>query len=198
MSNNWFDNPLIPDDLRTRIADRYATFAGTRMEAAGGGGDGGEGGSGDGSGSGGEGGDQGGKDQTFKQADVDRIVADRLKREREATKTKYADYEDLKKKAEGAKTAEERMAELEREIEATKREALKRRVQAAHGIADEDADLFLTGTDEETLTAQAKRLAERESERKKQGNRVPGEGRTPATKANDEREAVRSLFGTGG
>lgn len=135
------------------------------------------------------------KPESFNQADVDRIVADRLKREREATKTKYADYDDLKKKAEGAKTAEERMAELEKEITATKHEALKRRVQAAHQITDEDADLFLTGADEESLTAQAKRLADRESERKKKNNLSPREGNDPKSGdgANPKREWLRSL-----
>lgn len=142
--------------------------------------------------------DEGGKPETFTQADVDRIVAERLKREREATKTKYADYEDLKAKAAGAQTAEERLAELEKEIQATKHEALKRRVQAAHKISDEDADLFLTGTDEESLTAQAKRLADRESERKKQNNVSPREGNHQRKSAgNDDgmREFARELFG---
>lgn len=137
----------------------------------------------------------GDKPESFTQADVDRIVADRLKREREATKAKFADYDDLRAKAEGAKTAEERMAELEKEIAATKHEALRRRAQAAHGISDEDADLFLTGTDEESLTAQAKRLADRESERKKQNNVSPREGINPKPERNgDEREFVRTLF----
>ena len=160
------------------------------MTASEGGGEGGEGAN-DPGGAGG----QEGSDQTFTQADVDRIVADRLKREREAVRAKYADYDDLKKKAEGAKTAEERMAELEKEIAATKHEALKRRVQAAHGISDEDADLFLTGADEESLTAQAKRLADRESERKKQNNVSPREGTTPkSTGSDDMREFARDLF----
>lgn len=140
---------------------------------------------------------EGDKDQTFTQADVDRIVADRLKREREATKTKYADYDDLKAKAGEKATADERLAELEKEIESTKREALRRRVQAAHKIADEDADLFLTGTDEETLTAQAKRLADRETERKSKGNHVPREGETPKSKSDDPlREFASGLFGS--
>jgi hypothetical protein len=138
-----------------------------------------------------------GKEQTFTQADVDRIVADRLKRERETTKTKYADYDALKEKAGEAATAEQRIATLEREVETSKREALKRRVQAAHGIADEDADLFLTGTDEETLTAQAKRLAERTSEQKKNGNHVPREGNNPSSDGGgDDRAFVRQLFGS--
>ena len=126
---------------------------------------------------------------TFTQADVDRIVKERVKR----VEAKFADYDDLKTKAEGAKTAEERMAELEKEIAATKHEALKRRVQAAHGISDEDADLFLTGTDEESLTAQAKRLSDRESERKKQNNVSPREGNNPTPSQDQKRDFVRSL-----
>lgn len=163
------------------------------------GGEGGEGGAGNGSG--GDSG-QGGEAKTFTQADldaaVDKIAAKIRSEERQKVTAKFADYDDLKKKAEGAQTAEERIASLEQEIQATQREALKRRVQAAHSISDEDADLFLTGTDEDTLTAQARRLAERELERKKQGNRVPGEGRNQGAKSGDEREAVRSLFGSGG
>lgn len=190
MSHNLFTGPLFPPDLQAKIADRYATFAGVRMDATGG-----AGGAGGGDG-GASGGDGGNKPEAFTQADVDRIVADRLKREREATKTKYADYDDLKAKAEGAKSAEDKIAELQKEMEATKREALKRRVQAAHGISDEDADLFLTGSDEESLTAQAKRLAERESERKKRGNRVPNEGKTTSQSGDDQmRDFARDLFG---
>lgn len=133
--------------------------------------------------------------ETFTQADLDRIVADRLKREREATKAKFADYDDLKAKAEGAKTAEDRITELEKSIESANREAMRRRVQAAHGISDEDADLFLTGADEESLTAQAKRLADRESERKKTNNVSPREGNTPSTTEDEALHTVRGLFG---
>lgn len=38
-------------------------------------------------------------------------------------------------------------------------EALRWRVAAKHGISDEDAETFLTGTDEDTITRQAERLA---------------------------------------
>lgn len=133
--------------------------------------------------------------ETFTQADVDRIVADRLKREREATRTKYADYDELKAKAEGVKTAEDRITELEQTLAASNREAMRRRVQAAHGISDEDADLFLTGTDEESLTAQAKRLADRESERKQKNNVSPREGNNPKAGNEDPmRDFARNLF----
>ena len=137
-------------------------------------------------------------EQTFTQADVDRIVADRLKREREAVKAKYADYDDLKSKAAGAQTAEQRIASLEQEIKTTQREALRRRVQAAHGISDDDADLFLTAADEESLIKQAQRLAERDADRKKVGNRAPLQGRiTSSTSAgaDEVREFTRQLFG---
>ena len=144
----------------------------------------------------GEGEDQQG--QTFTQADVDRIVADRLKREREKITAKYADYDQLREKAEGAKTAEDRIAELEQKYQAAEVARLRSDIAARHGIAAEDRDLFLTGTDEDTLTKQAQRLAERESDRKKQGNFVPREGNIPPRPAaSDERNFVRDLFASG-
>lgn len=131
--------------------------------------------------------------QTFTQADVDRIVKERVTRER----TKFADYEDLKTKAGEKATADDRIAALEQQVKASQQEALKRRVQAAHSISNEDADLFLTGTDEDTLTAQAKRLADRESERKKQGNHVPREGQPPPPAEDNMRGFTRQLFADG-
>lgn len=65
--------------------------------AAGGGGEGGSGSGGDGGGEPNKGGaGAGAEDKTFKQEDVDRIVKDRLKRERQQ---KYGDYDELKTKA---------------------------------------------------------------------------------------------------
>ena len=130
-------------------------------------------------------------DQTFTQADVDRIVKERVQRE----KAKYADYNELKEKAEGAKTVEDRIAEVEQRAIAAETKALRAEIANAHGISAEDRDLFLTGADEESLTAQAKRLADRETERKSKGNHVPREGETPKSKAtDDERTFVRQLF----
>ena len=137
------------------------------------------------------------KDESFTQADVDRIVADRLKREREAVKAKYADYDDLKAKAEGAKTTEDRVAELEGKLAESAHAALKARIQAKHGISDDDAALFLTGADEAALEAQAKRLAERESDRKRNNNVSPREGtENPVGEGKDAalRDFTRNLF----
>lgn len=130
------------------------------------------------------------QEHTFSQADVDRIVRERVKRERD----KYADYDDLKAKASTAQTAEERIAELEQRYQQAETRALRSDIAAKYGIDAEDRDLFLTGTDEETLTAQAKRLADRESERMKRSNHVPDEGNTPATQPDDMRAFTRDLF----
>lgn len=83
------------------------------------------------------------------------------------------------------------------EADAAKADALRWRVAAKHGISDDDAELFLTGTDEVTLTRQAERLAGVAAEKKKNGNAPRTEGRTPPTKAGDDpvRELARNLFG---
>lgn len=98
---------------------------------------------------------------------------------------------------EGAKTAEDRIAELEQQYKAAETARLRSDIAAQHGITAEDRDLFLTGADEDTLTKQAERLAAHVTERKKHGNRAPLQGRTPSKSAGDdeERAAARSLFG---
>lgn len=98
-------------------------------------------------------------------------LKERLARER----AKFSDYNDLKAKAgkydelEAANKSEiekanDRVREAEQRAAEAASAALRSRIQARHGVSDEDADLFLTGTDEETLTKQAERLAEREAD----------------------------------
>lgn len=136
-----------------------------------------------------------GATESFTQADVDRIVADRLKREREATKAKYGDYDDLKAKAEGAKSVEERLAQMEERTADAEAKAIRSDIAARYSISAKDRDLFLTGTDADTLEAQAKRLVELASERKKTGNVVPAEGKNPqATDDGGMRDFTRQLF----
>lgn len=84
------------------------------------------------------------------------------------------------------------------EADAAKADALRWRVAGAHGISPEDAELFLNGTDEVTLTKQAERLAGvAAADKRKNGNKVPNEGRTPPNKAGADpvREFTRELFG---
>jgi hypothetical protein len=57
-------------------------------------------------------------------------------------------------------------------------EALRWRIAARNGISDEDAELFLTGSDEETLSRQAERFKEL-SFKPSKGTHVPGVGNQP-------------------
>lgn len=137
--------------------------------------------------------------QSFTQADVDRIVRERLAQQ---AKNKFGDYEDLKSKAGDALTLEQRVAEMEARTATAEAEALRARVAGEFGISTKkgpkgepsDADLFLTGTDEATLTTQAERLAGREAERKKQGNFAPKEGSAPSTPEDPLRDFTKKLF----
>lgn len=137
------------------------------------------------------------------QEDLNRIVGERVKR---AT-SKYADYKDVAAKAaefdklqaanqtEAEKHAA-RVMELESELNNTRAESMRLRIATEHGITDaDDISLFLTGTDEETLTRQAKRLSDREADRKKNGNHVPREGSTNKPESSDAAATARALFG---
>lgn len=140
--------------------------------------------------------------QMIPQAEVDRIVKERVARER----AKFADYDELKTTAGTAKTLEERLASLETELTTTRTQALKTSIAAKYGISTEpgengaasDADLFLTGSDADSLTAQAERLAARVADRKKQGNVAPNEGSTTTSGDTDgeTRSFARNLFGS--
>lgn len=140
-----------------------------------------------------------GKEHTFTQADVDRIIAERLKREN-ISELKAAAGELATLKASSQSESErvaDRIAKLEAATAEAKTESLRLRIAAFHGISEEDADLFLTGTDAEALEKQATRLADRVATQKKNGNVVPNEGKTPpAATTSDVREFTRGLFGT--
>lgn len=82
-------------------------------------------------------------------------------------------------KSETQKLADAKAA-AETDASNARAEALRWRIAAKHGLSDDDAELFLSGTDEETLTKQAERLAERVAEKKSSGNVVPIEGRSQA------------------
>lgn len=97
------------------------------------------------------------------------------------------------RKTEAQKTAD-KLAAAEKDAADARSEALKFKIASKFSIGDEDADLFLTGSDEETLTKQAERLTAREGERKKNGNVVSREGAIPNAAPSDERAFVRELF----
>lgn len=77
-------------------------------------------------------------------------------------------------------------------------EALRLRVAAKHGISDEDADLFLTGSDLETVQRQAAALVARTSNGPKPDLSQGGNGSTPlALNSNGLEQALKSKLGIG-
>lgn len=146
------------------------------------------------------------------QQELNAALKDRLDRER----AKFKDYNDLKAKAAKLDDIEQaNLSELEKangrittaesDRDTAKAEALRLRTAVTHGISLEDADLFLTGTDEETLIAQAKRLSDRaaeqataEADRKKKNPIVSKEGtstKTGTTTEEDDLEFAKNFFG---
>lgn len=106
-------------------------------------------------------------DKVIPQAEVDRIVAERLTRERK----KFADYEDLKKKAlefdklkDSEKTEieklNEQIAEREIELQGFRVAEIRRKAAATAGLDMELAE-FITAVDEDEAVEQAKRLLSR-------------------------------------
>ena len=103
------------------------------------------------------------------------FLADRVARAEKKAEAKYADYDVLKAAAaelaaikEANKSEAEKMADALRAAEDRAKQAesaaMRARIQAAHGISNEDAELFLTGTDEAALTKQAEQLAKLRAE----------------------------------
>ena len=110
-------------------------------------------------------------EKTFTQADIDRLVSDRLERERK----KYADYDALKaakaeldklkegqmseldKAKQGLGAAQAKVTELEAKIKAMELSALKARLAAAAGLPSELADR-IRGEDEEAIKADIEAL----------------------------------------
>lgn len=123
------------------------------------------------------------------QADLDRLIGERVKRERD----KYADYKELKTKAdEFDRLAEANKSEIEKANDrVTKAEAevaqvptkvaeqLKDHLVELHEISAEDAELFLTATDPELLLKQVSRLLGRQVEREETNNVSLREGDRP-------------------
>lgn len=137
------------------------------------------------------------------QEELDRIIGERVKRERD----KFADYEDLKAKAkqvddaeQAKKSAEQKLADriaaLEAELGKSQQDATRARIQAKYKVSDDDAELFLTAGDAEGLEKQAKALSDRIADRKAKGPVVTsqkgGDDRTP--KADPMRELARKVF----
>ncbi len=77
-------------------------------------------------------------------------------------------------------------------------DALRLRVAAKHGISDEDADLFLTGSDEDTLKRQAERLTARNAEAAspRSPRPDPNQGRSPGIGPKSTADSFAEFFRT--
>jgi len=161
------------------------------------------------------------QEKTFTQAELDRVVSDRLDRERK----KYPDYNDLKTKAsQFDELQEENQSEMEKltgkvtsladENKSTKAENLRLRVALSKGLTGDKADLAdrLRGSTQEELEADADKLLshlappepkkEAEGEKKEEEKPPPsfdGGAREAAPEAQDPATAhnklVVDLFG---
>lgn len=135
------------------------------------------------------------------QQDLDRIISDRLARER----AKYADYRDLKQRAarldeieesqktEAQKTAD-KLAKLEQRAADAEAGLLRWRIANEESIPAEDAEAFMTGRDEETLRKQAQRLAELRNSNQRQNGWRSGEGRGQQQHGDPDRAFAAQLF----
>lgn len=138
-------------------------------------------------------------ERVFTQAELDRIVTERLERDRknrslspEQVKEMKQQLADAEVKMTGAEKLQARVSELETKLSQSEMTAARARIQASYGITDEDAELFLIGTDAETIEKQAKALSERLA------NAAPGhtpEGSNNRPKSSEERSFIRGLTG---
>lgn len=134
--------------------------------------------------------------KTFTQEEVNQLVGQARTDERRKVAAKFADYDDLKTKAGAAETAEERIANLEREIAASRTEALRAKYAAD---VPENLRPLLTASTDDDLKVQRDLILQGVEDRKKRGGVAPKEGGSADTKSDardDERQFVRGLFGT--
>lgn len=102
-----------------------------------------------------------GTDKTFTQADVERIVAERLSRERKQTAERYADYDQLKAKAAEADASKSDLQKLADRVTAAEKRAadaeakqMRAEVAQAKGLTAAQAKR-LTGSTKEELEQDA-------------------------------------------
>lgn len=126
-----------------------------------------------------------------------------LEAERQANKVAKQKIADLESQV--AAFQSEKMTELEKAqaaaTAATKRaeqaeiRALRAEIATEHGISKADADLFLTGSDTESLTRQAVALAEKNSVAPRTPLPDPSQGRGSDQLPDDRRTFLREMFG---
>jgi hypothetical protein len=91
-----------------------------------------------------------------KALQAERTRANELERQLNAATAKLGEIERANESA--LERAQREAREAQEAAATATREALRFRIAAKHAISDEDADVFLTGGDEQTLKRQAERL----------------------------------------
>lgn len=120
--------------------------------------------------------------------------------EKKRLKAQLSEFEEAEAEAEKAKLSDIERAQSEAKesqanAEKYQAELLKMRIAGKHGVTDEeDIELFLTGSDEETLIRQAERLAQRNSgpNNPKPDPSAGPKGEPPLTEAEKVAQAEKS------
>jgi len=130
-------------------------------------------------------------ESTFSQEDVNRIVQERLQRERE----KYSDYDELKTAAERAQELEAQTQELTAKVaEFESKEEHRKLVADVAETAGVPAGV-LKGDTKEELEAHAEAL--KSLLQNTTGPVIPGQEKRPQKiEESDEKKAVKGLFGS--
>lgn len=130
------------------------------------------------------------------------IAAEREARKaaEDAARSLQAQLDEIKKsQMSDLEKAQAQAQEFQKAAETAAAEALRWRIAAKHGISDEDADTFLTGTDEATLTRQAERLSALNSTASSATPRPDrtqgGSGQPPALNSDGLEQALRDKLG---
>ena len=129
-----------------------------------------------------------------KALDAERQRARELEKQLNAATARLTEIERANETA--LERAQREAAEAREAVAAATAEALRFKVAAKHGITDEDAELFLTGTDEATLLRQAARLTERTTPSGPRPDPTQGgSDEPPALNSNALEEALKAKLG---
>jgi len=136
--------------------------------------------------------------EALSKESVDGLIEYRLKRQRE---TQFGDYDELKQKASDAakrstdfeaklKEATEKAETLSMELASSKLETTKVKLLSEFKLNDDMAE-FISGDNEDEMRRRAEKLAEKAPKSSITITKKSDEG----SKANDNRELARKLFG---
>ncbi len=123
-------------------------------------------------------------------------------RERDAVKAKAQKWDEAEEANKSEiERAKDEAAKAIADAESARTESLRLRIATRHGISDEDADTFLTASDEEGLERQAARLAEIAAAKREAERQTPDPSQGPRKPVEKDpweagRERARARFGT--